>query len=138
MSETLNCFKCGYTTEARITQCPQCGGRVRSASQIRALGVVLVVIGIILVLVMSFITIWAMNLILQTGKPGVTSRFSGTTGDMVFMFSVFALVLSIGFASLAGGIWQIAFGRANKVLSYLILGLGAIFFIIGTVIKSLG
>ena len=57
---------------------------------------------------------------------------------MVFMFSVFALVLSIGFASLAGGVWQIAFGRANKILSYLILGLGAIFFIIGTIVKSLG
>lgn len=121
-----------------MTKCPQCGQRLRSAGQVRALGVVLVVIGSSLVIVMSLITIWAMNLILQNGKPGVTSRFTGTMGDMVFMFSVFALVLSIGFASLAGGIWQIAFGRGNKILSYLILGLGALFFIIGTIVKSLG
>ncbi|MGA9996193.1 MAG: hypothetical protein WBP93_12315 [Pyrinomonadaceae bacterium] len=138
MSDSFNCFRCGYTTDTPTAQCPRCGRRLRSASQVRAFGVLLVVLGGFLVIAIGGISILVVGAISQTGKSGSSARFTGGPGDVLFIFGIFGLVFSFGLASIAGGVWQILFGRANKILSYLILGLGAIFFIIGTVVKSLG
>ena len=69
--------------------------------------------------------------------PRAATRFTGSESDMTFMFGIFGLVFFFGLTAFVAGLWQIIFGRRNVWLIWIMLGLGAIFFIIGTVLQSL-
>lgn len=50
---------------------------------------------------------------------------------MLFIIFVFGLVIAISLAVTAGGIWQIIFGKRNKLIVFAVLGLGIIFAALG-------
>jgi len=131
------CFKCGYESETELTKCPRCGTGLKSRSMIRGLGVVLVFLGGILVAGMAFLIFWTTNMIANSDRPGATSRFTGSKSDMMFMYSIFGLVLVFGLTSLVAGLWQVIFGRRNLMLVWIMLGLGAAFMIAGTIVQTL-
>ncbi|HLA94669.1 MAG TPA: hypothetical protein VK612_03025 [Pyrinomonadaceae bacterium] len=126
------CNKCRYEADTDLAKCPQCGSALKSRTTIRVLGGILIVLGGMLIAGMSFLIVWAMNLIASSDKPGISARFNGTKSDMLFMFGVFGLVLVFGLASLVAGLWQLIFGRRNKLLVWVIVGLGVVFILIGT------
>jgi len=80
---------------------------------------------------------WIMYGVINNNDPRASTKFTGSESDMMFMFGVFALVFFIGLTSFAAGLWQVIFGKRNLVLVWIMLGLGGIFFIVGTAVRYL-
>jgi len=112
---------------------PQKG--IKSPATLRALGVVLVVLGGALMAGMAVLS-WVMYGVIQSSSdPRASTRFTGSESDMMFMFGIFALVFFIGLTSFVAGLWQVIFGKRNLILVWIMLGLGGIFFLIGTAVR---
>ena len=129
------CPKCGYIRETTDTRCPDCGKTLQSVARIRALGVFSVILGIILLGVMGYLSWWIYNAITAPTPAGGSPRFTGGQQDINFIIFVFGLVMIIGLVSLLGGLWQIIFGKRNKVLVYIIIGLGVVFMATGLLVS---
>ena len=111
--------------------------RTPSPSTLRALGVVLVVLGTFLMGGMAVLSYVMYGVIQGSSDPRASTKFTGSESDMMFMFAVFALVFFIGLTAFAAGLWQIIFGRRNLILVWIMLGLGGIFIIVGAVVRYL-
>ena len=112
---------------------PQKG--MKSPAALRALGVVQIVLGGLLMGGMAVLS-WVMYGVIQNSNdPRATKRFTGSESDMAFMFAIFGLVFFIGLTSLVAGLWQVIFGQRNLILVWIMLALGAIFFIAGTAVR---
>lgn len=110
---------------------------MRSPKALRALGVVLLVLGVLLMGGMAVLS-WVMYGVIQNSSdPRATTRFTGSESDMMFMFAIFGLVFFIGLTSFVAGLWQVIFGKRNLILVWVMLALGGIFFIVGTVVRAL-
>lgn len=110
---------------------------MRSPKALRALGVVLLVLGGLLMGGMAVLS-WVMYGVIQNSSdPRATTRFTGSESDMMFMFAIFGLVFFIGLTSFVAGLWQVIFGKRNLILVWVMLALGGIFFIVGTVVRAL-
>ena len=123
------CPKCGYIRATGETNCADCGKLLQKVSTIRALGVFLVVMGTLLLGFMGWLSLWIYGAMSNTGSSG--SRFNGSGSDTLFIVFVFGLVISISLAATAGGLWQIIFGKRNKLIVFAVLGLGIIFAVTG-------
>jgi len=109
---------------------------IKSPAALRALGVVLVVLGGALMGGMAVLS-WIMYGIVNNTDPRATTKFTGSESDMMFMFAVFALVFFIGLTAFVAGLWQVIFGKRNLILVWIMLGLGAIFVVLGTAVRYL-
>ena len=114
---------------------PQTKG-IKSPAALRALGVVLVVLGGLLMGGMAVLS-WVLYGVINNNDPRASTKFTGSESDMMFMFGIFGLVFFIGLTALVSGLWQIVFGKRNLILVWIMLGLGGIFFIVGTVVRYL-
>ena len=126
MTKVLSCPKCSFETEETLARCPSCGSRLQSARKVRILGWLLLVIGTGLVLFMGALGVYLGSIIAQSGEPGGTPRFTGGPQDVALIVAVFGLVISFGLASMAGGIWQIKYGKPNRkvmVGMFLVVGI---------------
>jgi phage FluMu protein Com len=123
------CPKCGYIRETGEIKCADCGKPLQKVSTIRILGVVLVLMGTSLLAIMGWLSLWIYGTMSNAGNVG--SRFNGSPKDVVFIIFVFGLVISISLAATAGGLWQIVFGKRNKLIIFAVFGLGIIFAITG-------
>ncbi|MFN2512987.1 MAG: hypothetical protein ABR568_16395 [Pyrinomonadaceae bacterium] len=78
--------------------------------KVRILGWLLVLLGCGLVIFMGGLGIILAGIIVGTGQPGNTTRFTGGTEDVLFIAAIFGLVISFGLATVAGGVadlvWQ--------------------------------
>jgi hypothetical protein len=113
---------------------PQKG--MRSPGALRALGVVLVVLGGALMAGMAVLS-WVIYGTVTNTDPRASTKFTGDESDIVFMFAIFALVFFIGLTAFVAGLWQVVFGKRNLILVWIMMGLGGIFFIVGTIVKYL-
>jgi hypothetical protein len=123
------CAKCGYFHETFEENCPDCGKPLQKVSTIRALGVLLVVVGTSLLGFMTWLSLWAYGTIANHSDSG--SHFNGTAKDALFMIFVFGLVIAISLGATAGGLWQIIFGKRNKLIVFAVIGLGIAFAVSG-------
>ena len=129
------CYNCDYeVADASVKKCPQCGkGRVLTRAQVRALGWVLLVLGIFLVGFMGIITVLvgiSVSDIIMFSSP----KFQGTSKQMAIMFGLFGLVIAFGFASLVAGASQIRHGRRNKSLVKVVLGIFIAILVVGEMV----
>lgn len=129
------CFKCKWEGLSAEKLCPRCRKPTQTSGFIRGTGAVLVLLGGFLIAMMSVITVAVIGMIAQSGKPGATSRFTGTKDQMIMMFAIFGFVLLFGFVSLIAGLWQLILGRRNMILVYFILVLGAVFIVGGSIFR---
>lgn len=111
---------------------PQKG--IKSPATLRALGVVLVVLGGALMGGMAVLS-WMMYGVISNNDPRASTRFTGSESDVMFMFAIFALVFFIGLTAFSAGLWQVIFGKRNLILVWIMLGLGVIFFVVGTAVR---
>lgn len=95
------------------------------------------VMGGFLVAVIGVIWIATINMIQNSNNPNATSRFTGSHEQIMAMFTIFGVVMSIGVAAFLAGLWQLIFGRRSLVLIYIMLMLGVIFMIAATVIPAI-
>lgn len=126
----LSCAKCSFETSEILTRCPDCGGRLQSAKKVRILGWLLLVIGTGLVVFMGTLGSYLGRIITQTDQSGSSTRFTGGPQDVALIVAVFGLVISFGIASMAGGLWQIKYGKPNRKLMFGILLVAGILFLI--------
>ena len=138
MARILSCAKCSFETSEVLTRCPNCGGRLQSAKKVRILGWLLLVIGTGLVLFMGTLGIYLGRIITQTPESGSSTRFTGGPQDVALIMAVFGLVISFGIASMAGGVWQIKYGKPNRKLMVGMFLLAGILFVIAKWIKVMG
>jgi uncharacterized membrane protein len=138
VSKVLSCAKCSFETTELLSRCPNCGGRLQSARKVRILGWILLVIGAFLVIFMGALGIYLGSIISQTGETTSTTRFTGGPQDVALIVAVFGLVISFGFASMAGGIWQIVYGKPNRKLMVAMFLVAGILVVITRAIEVFG
>ena len=138
MPKILSCPKCSFETAETLARCPSCGSRLQSAGKVRILGWMLLVIGAGLVLFMSALGIYLGSLIARSGEPGATTRFTGGPNDVMLIVAIFGLVIAFGIAGMAGGIWQIIYGKPNRKLMVAMFLVAGILFVIARAIKAFG
>ncbi len=124
-----SCLRCGYRGYTDETVCPQCRGKLVTTSSVQARGGVLVICGIFLTVVISIVGLLVANVI-RSGNSGRVS-FKGTQQQMLMIFGIFGLVFAFGLASIISGVWLLVFGKRNKVLTGIVIALGALFYIAG-------
>ena len=137
MPHILSCPKCSFETSEAVSRCPNCGSRVQSAKKVRILGGLLLVIGTFLVLSMSILGLYLGSLISNSNDPEATTRFTGGPQDVMFIVVIFGLVISFGLASIAGGIWQIIYGKPNRKIIVAVFVIAGILFVIARAVKSM-
>lgn len=132
------CYRCG--TEAGIDdrRCRHCSAdALRTPSQIRGLGWMLLGCGVFLLLVMGTVTVFVTQIVLNSGKPGSTTRFAGDRNALVFIYAIFGLVLAFGAASFWAGLQQIRTARRSRGLVSMMLVIAGILYVIGLVVQWL-
>ena len=137
MSKTLSCPKCDFETTETLAKCPNCGRRLQSVTKVRILGWLLVLIGTGLVIFMSGLGIILGGMIADSGQPGKTARFTGSSQDVLFIAAIFGLVISFGLASMVGGAWQIWFGKPNRKVMVVMFVVAGLLWVIGSAIRSM-
>ena len=131
------CYKCDYETGNPLGACPQCGHHLRTAAQIKKLGMALAALSAFIILFIGGITVVVTGIVLQSDDPTASSRFTGGPGMLIFMYGIFAVVFMFGLTGLAAGIFQIKHGRRNLKLVRVILVLAGIFLAVGTLVRVL-
>lgn len=129
--ELRQCTRCGYQTKDALRLCPKCGAALLSASSIKRLGWVLVVIGTFLAVAMCVVAWQTAPTMLQPGKTIDGTRFTGSAemGRMALM--LFGAVGLFGVLGIAEGVYQIRTGQRNK---WLLMGLfGVLAVVLGLV-----
>ena len=119
------CFSCGYETTSAIRRCPQCNRGLRTVQQVRVTGMALVIIGAGLSAGMAYLILVITNIMRERGR-GLTTAFTGTPREAGMIFGILGLVLVIGITSLSAGLWQVIFGRPNRLLSMTVLVTGLV------------
>lgn len=137
MGRILSCPKCDFETAESLTKCPNCGRTLQSAKKVRILGWVLVALGSGLVVFMGGLGLVLGNIIAKTGQPGRTTRFTGGPEDVMLMIAVFGLVIAFGLASIAGGVWQIWYGKRSNKVMVLMFVVAGILSVIGSAVRFL-
>lgn len=128
------CYQCSYETDQPLEHCPHCGYRLHTAQRVRRLGWVLVGVGALLVVSMGVLAVLMIRI--MTGQTA--DRFTGGAGDAVFILGIVYLVAMLGGVAVLEGVWQLRYGRRNRKLSLLLLGLGGMFFILGLLVNAFG
>ena len=132
------CFKCHYEAETTAGGCPRCGKPLYSARNIRTRGLVLVACGLFLTGLMSIVTVFVTGLLMKAAdSPDSSARISDEAHIFFMIYLVFGGVIAAGLTALAMGMWQIAFGRRNRFLVWLFMGLVTVTLTIGSLFQFL-
>ena len=137
MPRILSCPKCSFETTESLPRCPSCGRRLQSGKKVRILGGLLIVIGTFLVVSMSILGLYLGSIISNSDDPGATTRFTGGTQDVMFIVAIFGLVIAFGLASIAGGIWQIIYGKPNRKVIVAVFVIAGILYVIARAVKTM-
>lgn len=87
---------------------------------------------------MGALGIYLGQIITQTDQSASTTRFTGGPNDVALIVAVFGLVISFGLASMAGGIWQIVYGKPNRKLMVAMFLVAGILVVIARAIEVIG
>lgn len=123
-SVNKSCYKCGYIRQTSVANCAVCGKALESVRRIKTTGAIQILLGSSLLGLMGWLALWMLN-------ANSNSHFRGDAGDVLFIIFVFALVASIGLGTLVAGVWQIVFGKRNKLLMLAMIILGLAFIATG-------
>lgn len=115
-----SCYKCGYVRETSDAKCADCGKLLESVSRIKITGAIQIVLGGGLLAFMGWFSFWMLN-------ANSNNRFNGGANDVLFIVFIFALIVSISLGVMSAGVWQIIFGKRNKLLMFAVIGLGIVF-----------
>jgi hypothetical protein len=86
---------------------------------------------------MSALGIYLGSIIAQSGEPGRTTSFTGGPQDVALIVAIFGLVIAFGLASMAGGLWQIIYGKPNRKVMVAMFLVAGVLVAIGWAIKHL-
>lgn len=133
MNTTSKCRKCEYQLAESVRQCPICGTRVQTSGQIRGLGVVQLILGLVIVGMMGTITLLLAPKMLGGEKAG----FTGTPAQALMIMLLFGVVIVFGLASCVSGLYHVVVGKRNKWIALAAVILGFILIGLGMVVREL-
>src|SRR5947209_8417798 len=114
------CFKCKFKGETTATACPNCGRKLYGPREIRGRGIVQVASGGFLVVFMGAIAIFVASMLAGGMRdPANAKKIQEQAGLLLVIYAVFGMVIIFGLHGLVMGIYQIATGRRNKVLIWI-------------------
>src|SRR5437763_768183 len=90
------CLKCGFDDATSGRLCPNCRGRLRTATETRLSGFFQAFAGAMLIGLMGYISVWMIG---QNGQ----ARFHGTQQQLMMIAALFAAVIFFGIVSFAAG-----------------------------------
>ncbi len=123
--------KCFKETQTTNPQCPQCGRNMQTQAQIKSLGLLLIILGILISLGCGLGVLLVIALLLFAKLP---------EKDVVMAVIGFVWTgagLAMGIITIIGGVWQKKHGRASKLLMWVILGLFGFMIFIGGIFSIL-
>ena len=123
-----SCYKCGFQSETAETVCPQCKRPLQTSSSIRIRGFLLVICGVILMGMIGYISLWAIDAV--SGTAG-QSRFTGTQQEKLMIFALFGVLMIFGFLSFVTGLFQLIAGRRNKLFIWAMVVVAFLIFLGG-------
>jgi len=119
-SEFKECFKCKFKGMTPSADCPNCGRKLYGSKQIRRRGIVQVITGGFLVLFMGAIAVFVSLMLAGSMKnPDSAKKIHDEAATLLVIYAIFGLVIVFGLHGLIMGIWQIATGRRNAVLIWI-------------------
>ena len=133
--EARVCYKCDFETALGMEKCPRCGHKLMTAGRVKALGWVLIGLGLFLVVFMGAISLLVAAIVMRTGQPGSTTSFEGGTKELTLIFGIFALVIAFGLTCAVAGVSQARSGRRNKILVKVLLGIFFALIALGTLVR---
>lgn len=128
-----NCFKCYFEGDTPEAWCPRCGGKLRSSTNLRVRGGILIFVGAFLILLMGVITAFVVYLVWGGTDPKAAAKLRAEEFKLLLAFGMFGLVMLFGLVSFITGLFQIIFGRRSRILVWsmmalvFILVIGAVF-----------
>ena len=128
--EYKECFKCSFRGETSNLDCPQCGKKLRTSKNIRTRGVVQIVTGVFLVLMMGGLSIFIGTLITKgINDPETAKKIAEQKDFLLVVYAFFGVIALFGLNGIVMGLWQVATGRRNKVLMWIMFVLLALILI---------
>lgn len=122
------CHRCKFEGEIAGGNCQNCGNRLVAKQQIRVFGGMMLSVSIILIVGMAYLIYNIDRSIIDSGKPGSTTKWTLSPDQIELMFGVLYTVLAIGVSTFIVGLWHLVIGRRNLVLFWIIFGVtGALF-----------
>ena len=133
-----SCFKCKYEAHTIESQCPRCGKRLYSATNIRVRGVLMTFIGLFLTGLMGTITIFVTGLLINAAKnPSTSSKLNEEPHMLYFVYAIFGGVIALGITAILAGLWQMIFGKRNMFLIWIFMGLLVLTLLAGGIFRVL-
>lgn len=123
------CLKCNWEGITPDVSCPRCRRPLHSKEYIQGTGVVLAVAGAFLLAIMIVATV-AVSGVIDLGPRPQLRGIPLLIGMLIFGF-----LLLFSFLAMIAGIWQAIYGRRNMLLIYVILVMGLVFIIGGSVAR---
>ena len=74
--------------------------------------------------IMGYVSVWALGAFSNADPAG--ARFTGTQQEKFLITGLFGVLLVFGFVSFVAGLWQVVFGRRNKIFVWTVVGLAAL------------
>lgn len=99
--DLTKCYNCGYETNKLMSHCPQCGRSMQSKRWSRRYGVILLVLGLFITAIMSFILLLIGPQLLHSGMSHGGSRFSGTASQAMLVLGILGSVELFGVVATA-------------------------------------
>ena len=114
------CFKCNFKGETTETKCPNCGRKLYGPKEIRTRGIIQLISGLFLVVFMGAIAIFVASMLAnQLKDPSSAKKIQEQSSMLLVIFAIFGMVIVFGLHGLIMGIWQIATGRRNQVMIWI-------------------
>ena len=93
-------------------------------------------LSIILIVGMGYIIYNVDQSIINSKKPGSTTKWTATPAEISLMFGVFYTVLAVGISAFIAGLWHLVIGRRNLTLISVIFGLTIVLYIFSAIISA--
>jgi len=134
--EYRECFKCSYRGVIGQTTCPKCGKKLYTSDNIRSRGTFLIAVGLFLCLFMGAIAGLVISFLAEAAKnPTNTKRMDPFM--LIFIYGIFGIVIAFGANAVATGIWQVIFGRRNRIFIWLMWAILFALFAAGSIFRGL-
>jgi uncharacterized integral membrane protein len=123
------CYKCRFEANTSETKCPKCRRPLFTQTKIRILGGLITFLGAFIAAMMIYILSFVYSSINQAND---SLKFTGTETQASYIYAILGLTLTAGLFFVFTGLWQIIFGRRNRILVWI-----SLLIIFGVVIISI-
>ncbi len=130
-AEIYFCRKCYKETQTTNPDCSQCGRKMQTRTQIKSLGKLLIVLGIVISFCSGVFVagLLAVLLFAEVKEEDISMIF--------FISTFFGMGLAAGIITIIGGKWQAKHGRTSKMFVWIFFGLVILMLVVGRIFSVL-